>query len=65
MDPQRSYIHYFIKDGSYSAQFQAENDVEAKIITRRIHGHQTDGVVLYRICGRDKAGNKKIRGVQL
>ena len=63
--PQKKYIHYFVKEGKYSAEFQAENDIEAKIITRRIHGHECDGVSLYRICSPNKTGQRRIKGIQL
>ena len=62
---KRRYIHYFRKEGVYSREFAAENDIEAKIITKRIHGNKSDGVALFRICSPNRLGQKRIRGIQL
>lgn len=61
----RKYIHYLIKNGKYSAEFQAQNDTEAKLITKRIHGNQGHNVALFRVTNRVSDGQRLLKGIQL
>lgn len=65
MEAKRRYIHYLIKNGKYSAEFEAETDHQAKLITKRIHGNQGDNVALFRICSPNKIGERRLKGIQL
>jgi len=65
MEPQRRYIHYLLKNGTYSREFNATDDVQAKLITRRIHGDKCHNVALFRVGGHTSDGNRKLRGIQL
>lgn len=60
----RKYIHYHTKQGVYSAEFRAEDDHAAKIITKRIHGPIPEGLALYRIL-TPLNGRRRIKGIQL
>lgn len=64
-EPRIKYIHYLIKNGKYSAEFEATDDVQAKLITRRIHGKECNNVALFRIAGTTRNGDKKLKGIQL
>lgn len=70
-EPKRRYVHYLIKNGTYSAEFEATDDNQAKLITKRIHGSNTENVALFRISGHvttpdgKKSHNKRLKGIQL
>jgi len=65
MEAKRRYIHYLIRNGKYSKEFSAENDIQAKLITKRIHGKECHNVALFRIGGYTENGDRKIKGIQL
>ena len=62
----RKYITYRIKEGSYSPEFTATDDVEAKRKIIQVHGPSPSGIALYRICHpTTQTRTKRLKGIQL
>lgn len=65
VEATRRYVIYLLKNGTYSKEFNATDDIQAKLITKRIHGKECHNVALFRVGGYTTDGNRRIKGIQL